>query len=303
MLTTFGRVTHRVLSGPAAMVGAGLLAGLAPAASAVGVWLLAAIVVAALLAVACGLSTVDSAAPLPYAFGVIGRIAGASAVAETFANYLLPEHPVPAAVVVLGLATAVSFLTTPRLLSVAGSVVVLATLVLVVAACFAIGPAGSPVATPSTGDLAGLPLATLLMFFGFLGFERVSNPRLAIGVVLVVYLSVAGAALYQLGGARLALSSTPLREALAAADASGIDPVLTAGAALACLLVLSGLLSDVREGPRGSLLTPVVAVAAGLGTVLLTVPVALELAAGAMAGHYALRLVRSRSAPARTRSR
>jgi APA family basic amino acid/polyamine antiporter len=281
------------------MVGAGLLAGLAPASSAAGIWLLAGIALAALLAVLCGQSTMELRAPLPYAFGLLGRISGASAIAETFGNYLLPEHPLPAAVTVIVLATAVSFLGPPRPLFVTGAVVVMAVLVIFVVACFAISPTEQAVTLPATNDLAWLPLATLLMFFGFLGFERGSGP-LTIGVALAIYLAVAGAALYQLGGTRLALSTTPLRDALAAADASGIDPVLTVGAALACLLALSSLLADVREGPRGGVLTPVVGVAAVAGTVLLTVPVAIGVAAGLMLGHYALGWLTSRGGPART---
>jgi APA family basic amino acid/polyamine antiporter len=281
------------------MVGAGLFAGLAPAASAAGVWLLASLTLAALLAIACGQSTMDLTAPLPHTFGVVGRIAGAAAIAETFGSYLLPEYPVPAAIGLLAVATSASFLALPRTLFVAAAVVVLAVLAIFVVACFAIAPAEQVVTPPPSDDLAGLPLATLLMFFGFLGFERGSG-RLTIVVALVIYLAVAGAALYQLGGTRLALSTTPLRDALAAADAAGLDPVLTAGAALACLLTVLGLLADVRAGHRGTVLTPVVGVAAVAGTVLLTVPVAMAAAAGLMLGHYALGWLTSRREPAPT---
>ncbi|MCA1835502.1 MAG: hypothetical protein LC721_03860, partial [Actinobacteria bacterium] len=54
-------------------------------------------------------------------------------------------------------------------------------------------------------------------------------------LVLVGY-----AALHQLGAPRLALSPAPLRDALAAADASGIDALLTVGAAVATVFALLG---------------------------------------------------------------
>lgn len=311
MLTTFDRVTYRVPAGLAAMLGAGILAGLAPAASAAGAWLLAGLVISAALSVACGLSIVDSRQSLPYAVGVIGRIVGAAAIAETFGHYLLPDQPLVAAIGLIVVATAVSSLGLGQspTLTVAGISVVFAVFAVFVAACFAIEPAGQAVAppagSPGLADLAGLPVATLLMFFAFLGFDRVPGRQrwFTIGIALVIYLAVAGAALHQLGGTRLALSATPLRDALAAADASGIDTMLTVGAALATVLALLGVLSDLRAGPRGVVLTPVAGLAAAIGTVLLTVPVAMGVAAGLMLGHYALAVATSRRGSGRTQPR
>jgi hypothetical protein len=158
------------------------------------------------------------------------------------------------------------------------------------AACFAIVPAGQAAAPPpgsaGTDHLAGLPAATALMFFGFLGFDRVARRRrvLTIGVALVVYLVVGWAALSQLSGPRLVLSPVPLRDALAAADASGIDAVLTVGAAVAMVVALR----NVFDGIRGRVVLPVAGVVAAAGVALLSVGVSMALASGLMLGRYLL---------------
>src|SRR2546430_1958965 len=265
MLTTFGRVTNQapglpdaVVTGLAAMLGAGLLVGIAPATDAAGAWMLAGLVLAALITVLCGLSTSDRTTPLE----LLGRSAGAAAIAGAFGRYLVPDYPMRAAGVLIVFAVVLTYVgwPPPRLLIRAGLVVVLAVLAVFVAVCFAIAPPrpGSDSAAllvfklpggPGADDLAGLPVATFILIFGFLGAERKLRTRnhrmITIGVALVIYLVVAGAALYQLGGARLALSPVPLRDALAAADASGIDRVLTVGAALATVLALFGVLTDI----------------------------------------------------------
>src|SRR5262245_436913 len=96
MLTTFGRVTNQaarlpdaVVTGLAAMLGGGLFFGIAPAASTAGAWLLAGLVLAALVADACGLSTSDRTTYL----AVLGRSVGAAAIAVAFGRYLLPQAP------------------------------------------------------------------------------------------------------------------------------------------------------------------------------------------------------------------
>ena len=306
MLTTLGRVTNEapglpdaVLSGLAAMVGAGLLVGIAPAADLAGTWLLAGLVLAAPIALACGLSTSDRATPLL----VLGRSAAAAGIAAAFGRYLVPEHPVPAAVAVLAVTTALTAagVTPTRTLVRAGTVVVLAVLVVFVAACFAISP---PVNAPGSDNPGGLPAATALLVFGFLGADRkLHTPRhrlVTIGAALLLYLAVAGAALRQLGSARLALSPVPLRDALIAADASGLDRVLTVGAALATVLALLSVLSDVRADTT-PVLTVVAGAAAVLGALLVSVQVLMAAAVALVLGHQLL--VRWRRWSERTRAR
>ncbi|HEU5473950.1 MAG TPA: hypothetical protein VFV67_25165 [Actinophytocola sp.] len=281
-------MSYQVPSGLAAMLGAGILAGLAPAASVAGAWLLVGLVFAAAAAVGCGLSIRDRLGIL----GILGRIAGASAVATTFGAYLLPAHPLPAAIVLVAAGTGLTMagMRPSRTFLAVGAALVLAVLVLFVVVCFAVAP---PAGNPDTGGPAGLPAATALMLFCFLGFDRAGTgdrrrrwPVLAaIGVALVVCLAVGGAALYQLGSARLALSDAPLLDALAAADAAGLGPVVTAGAALATVLVLLGLFDDLRQVGR-PVLVPAAGVAAAAGAALLPVPVAMVAAAALMVGQY-----------------
>jgi APA family basic amino acid/polyamine antiporter len=107
------------------------------------------------------------------------------------------------------------------------------------------------------------------------------------------YLAVGTALLRELGPTRMALSPDPLRDALAAANASALDPILTAGVAAATIGVLFALVGGARQTAKamadaGDL--PVVldktlpgAIAVGLAgivAVLLLTPVAaIELAA------------------------
>lgn len=308
MLTTFGRVTNQaarlpdaVVRGLAAMLGAGLLVGIAPAASASGAWLIAGLVAAALLAVASGPSTSDRMTPLE----LLGRSAAAAAIAGTLGRYLVPEYPARAGAVAIVLTVALTALgwPPPRLLIRVGVVVVLAVLGAFVAACLAIAPPPHP---PGAGHPAGLPVATVILFFGFLGAERKVRSRrhrtIAILVALVIYLAVAGAALYQLGADRLGLSPVPLRDALAAADAAGLDRLLMVGVVVATLLALFGVLTDIEaeDQPWQTVVGPVAMV---LGVVLVPVPTLIVVAVALMVGDRVLRLVRRRRAPGSTRPR
>jgi APA family basic amino acid/polyamine antiporter len=88
-----------------------------------------------------------------------------------------------------------------------------------------------------------------VLFFAFLGFERITAPgadqtgpsrrRLLVVipvlllVALVTYLAVGAAVLRQLGPTRLAVSAAPLRDALDAADASALGPLVTVAAMVA----------------------------------------------------------------------
>ncbi|MFL6141244.1 MAG: hypothetical protein ACJ72N_05130 [Labedaea sp.] len=301
MLTTVVLVMNRVPYGLAAMLGAGILGGLAPAAGAAGNWSLLALGLAGLLAVACGLSPVDSTGPP----GTLGRLVAAVAITLVFGRYVLPAHPVPAALGLLAVAVVLTMagFRPGRTVVVLAVCFVLAVLAVVVAACLAIAPAPPAVepasGSPGTDDPAGLPLATLLLFFAFLGFDRAAGRArrspllLTIGVALAGYLAVAGAALRQLGGPRLAVSPAPLRDALAAADASGLTPLLTAGVLVASLFALLDVLAGLRRDDR-PLVLPLAAAGAAGGVLLFTVPVAMGLSAGLLLVQYASATARLR---------
>jgi len=231
---------------------------------------------------------------------LLGRSAGMAVIAGAFGRYLVPGAPKLAAVVLIVVATAltVAGVTPPPALIRTAVVVVLVVFAIVVVACFAIEP---PRNVPGSGNPSGLPLATVFLVFAFLGTERRMGTRrhrlIAIGAALLVSFAVAAAALRQLGSARLALSPVPLRDALAAADASGLDRILTLGAALATVLTLLGVLAGLKADTNPPLTAAAGAVAA-LAAVALTLPSLIIAAVALVLGHHVL--VTWRRGPART---
>ncbi|GLZ42671.1 hypothetical protein Acsp05_62950 [Actinokineospora sp. NBRC 105648] len=257
-----------------AALGAGALLTIGPAAGAAGWWTLAALPLAALVALLTAVSFADLAAQsgpggipahvtarlgewpgrLAGVLDLSGRLVAGAAVAGAAARYLLPGAPGVAAaglVAVVVAPAAMKVAPAPTLLRVAGLVTIVTTLLFVTTG-LAIEPVvqavSAPAGTPGTDDPTGLLTAAGVLFFGFLGAERAGGPRARVGVVAVVlaglgYLLVAFVALRHLGGARLALSPTPLRDALAAADGSAIDPLLTLGIAVGAVLALHVLLT------------------------------------------------------------
>ncbi|WP_173137094.1 APC family permease [Kibdelosporangium persicum] len=281
------KATAGVVPGLSAMLGAGLLAAIAPAAAAAGTWLLAGAVIAFLTALCGAFSTSDQSRRFVGVGGgylytrhqlgvlpgrmagstvLVGRIVAGAAIAGTFGVYVVPQHPVVAAIAVSLVAMLADALgmRPSRGVMIAVLVITLAGLALFVAVSFAIAP---PPALPLPPDIAGkddpggLLTAAGLMFFGFLGFERVTSSsqqeytvrqmRVAIPVMLVgalvAALAVGGAALYQLGGPRLALSPAPLLDALAAADAQLLQPLMSGVAGIATLFGLLLAIGSIRR--------------------------------------------------------
>lgn len=270
----------------AATLGAGVLVGISPAASVAGAWLLAGMVLAA--AAATVVSTVDIKPRLGgvgAGVGLLGRLAGAVAVAGAFGVYVVPERPAlgAAALVVVVVAVRLAGVRVPPWLRAAGVVVVLAVLAAVVLACLAIEPAGAPVApppdAPGADDPVGILAAAVVCYPAFLGAGR---DRVAVGVVLVAGLLVAVAALRQLGGPRLALSPAPLRDMLAAADGAALTPVLAVGVTVATVLVLHGLLDGLAADLPGRAGLAAGAGAVALAAVVLTPVTALVATAALM---------------------
>ncbi len=179
--------------------------------------------------------------------GLAGRVVAGAAVAGAAGMLVLPGQPLVAAVALIVLAAAWIFADTR--VPVALCVVVMITLLLFVVVGLGISPE-APAVIRSGGvgsdDLTGLLSAAGLLLVGFVGFERVrESSRAGLGVitaVAVVYLLVGFVALRHLGGPRLALSPTPLHDALVAADAGALAPILTAGLVVGAVLALRGLL-------------------------------------------------------------
>jgi APA family basic amino acid/polyamine antiporter len=298
-----------VAGGVAAGFGAGLFAGPAPAASLAGGWLLAALALAAAAGLAIALSTTerpDGTVALPlrrlrFALATLGRLAAAVATAAAAGTYLTPDRPAFGALGVVVLATAAAVTGVPPVVVRVAAGVVVAVLVLVVVSCFAIAPVAPPVAVPDVpsdgSSVPGVLGAAGLLVVCFLGFSPVGPApggvpsgldrpdgrwRLVVfGVVAVLCLAVVAAVLRQLGPARLALSPAPLRAALAAADASALEPLLLVGVAVGCGFATTGVLRGLRVPgiPRVRLV-----VAAGAATALgaLLVPPVAALAAAAV---------------------
>ena len=316
------------------MIGAGVFVGLAPAAGLAGRWMLVGLAVAALAALCTACSTTDLARACPgvgggyrYArdllgrwpgrmsggVGLLGRVAAIAAVAGCFGAYVVPQRPLTGALGAVGLAV-VAEVASVRLPVLLGRVlvgVVLVALAVVVVACFAM-PALPQVGGPLPAGVPGadnpvelLPAAGVL-FFGFLGGEGGGGGRqrvkLAVPVLILValgtYLAVGTGLLRELGPTRMALSPDPLRDALAAAHASALGPILTAGIAAGTLGVLLALVGGTRQtaqamadagdlpgvfgsgGIERTVAGALTVGAAGAGAVLLLAPVAaIELAA------------------------
>ncbi|MGH3760510.1 hypothetical protein [Actinophytocola sp.] len=313
-MSTPVRRADLVAGGVASSFGAGLFLGLAPAASLAGRWLLAALLLAALVGGLALLSIWDrplEMLPVPlrrfgFTLSTLGRLAAAVAVAGTVATYLTPF----AALALVAVVTVAAVVGVPAVVVRVAAVVVLAVLVLVVVACSAIAPVAPAVAPPDGGSVVGVLAAAGLLTVCFFGTSRPASPgvgqsvssdraaggRWSLVVVLVIVavgcLAVAAAALRQLGAARLAVSPAPLRAALAAADASAIEPLLLVGVTVGCAFTLLGVLRGTRVSGIPAMR---VYVAAGgvtaVGAVLVPATVALAGAAVLLLSDAAFRVV------------
>lgn len=289
-----------VVIGLGSMIGAGIFAALAPAAAAAGPALLLAVGVAGLLAYANATSTAQLAAALPvsggaYAYGrerlgpwwgyaagwcfVVGKTASCGAMALTVGAYLWPGRERLVAVLAVAVLVAVNTRGVTRTAQLTRVLVAITLGVLASVVVASLRDPGADLA--ATVGLAGAtPYGVLqgasLLFFAMAGYARIAtlgeevrDPRrtipraipAALGIVVFVYLVVAGAALAVLGPERLATSTAPLAVVVTAAGAPGLAGVVRVGAAVAALGALLGLVAGIgrtalamaREGdlPRG----------------------------------------------------
>ncbi|PPK69211.1 APA family basic amino acid/polyamine antiporter [Actinokineospora auranticolor] len=272
------RTWAKVPAAGAAALGAGALVTSGPAAAAAGWWSLAALALAGLVALLTAVSLADLAAQSSPAAvsahvrtrlgGLHGRMAGvlevggrvvaAGAVAGVAGAYAWPARPAVAAVALVAVVTAlwVAEFAVPRGVRLAAIAVIIVTTALFVTTGLAIQPVGAAVAVEpgitGSDDPTGILTATGVLFFGFLNVDRVGGARArvsayAILLVGLAYLFVSWVALRQLGGPRLAVSPTPLRDALAAADGAPLDPVLTLGVLVGAAVGLRALLGRAAE--------------------------------------------------------
>lgn len=269
------------------MLGAGLFVGIAPATLAAGRLVPLAIPLVLVAVACCALASAHQSASyrgpgagyacirarlgvLPARFGaataLAGQVAALAAVAEVIVQHAMPAAPpaIAAAIVLFVVLAATAGL---RIRGAAAWVWLLLALVvvgLVVAVCFAIEPpAGLPVGPPQGDGAIGITGAAGVLFFGFLGFERLTAPAqeqdryrgkvvkwgviAALVVTGAAVLLLSAALLHQLGPARLALSGQPVLDAMDAAAGGGLRPLVGTAVGLALFPVLLGILESLRS--------------------------------------------------------
>ncbi|MFD9102317.1 APC family permease [Streptomyces virginiae] len=278
-------VSDAVVVGLGAMVGAGVFAAFAPAAAAAGGALLGALAVAALVAYCNADSSARLAARYPasggtYVYGrerlgpfwgylagwgfVIGKTASCAAMALTVGAYVWPGHEHAVAVAAVVAVTAAGYGGVQKSARIARLIVaaVLSVLAAVVVVCLSSGAAASERLGGPDWTVFGLLQGAGLLFFAFAGYARITTlgeevrdpertiPRavpIALGIALLVYAAVAVALLSVLGVEALAASSAPLADAVRAAGAAELAPVVRVGAALAALGSLLALVLGVSR--------------------------------------------------------
>lgn len=279
-------VADAVLVGLGAMLGAGIFAALGPAAAAAGSGLLAGLAVAGVIAYCNAVSSARLAVRYPvsggtYVYGrerlgpfwgylagwgfVVGKTASCAAMALTVGSYVWPEHAHLVAVTAVAVVTAVNCAGVQKSARLTRMIVaaVLVVLAAVVAATVCSGDwEASRLSVGSSRSVAGVLQSAGLLFFAFAGYARIAtlaeevrDParvipraiRLALAITLTVYLAVAVAALGVLGPHRLAESRAPLLDAVRAAGAERLVPVVAVGAALAATGALLALLLGVSR--------------------------------------------------------
>ncbi|GGS64047.1 APC family permease [Streptomyces cinerochromogenes] len=279
-------VRDAVVVGLGSMVGAGVFSALGPAARAAGSGLLPGLAVAAVVAYCNAVSSARLAARYPasggtYVYGrerlgafwgylagwafVVGKTASCAAMALTVGAYVWPGQAHAVAVVAVVALTAVNYggIQKSAWLTRAIVAVVLAVLAAVVVVCLTSGRASAGRLDIGLSSGAGGVLqAAGLLFFAFAGYARIATlgeevrdpartiPRavpLALGIALVVYACVAVAVLAVLGAGPLGRTAAPLADAVRAAGAPGLVPVVRAGAAVAALGSLLALVLGVSR--------------------------------------------------------
>ncbi|WFB08635.1 APC family permease [Streptomyces sp. LX-29] len=275
-----------VVIGLGSMIGAGVFVALAPAAGAAGSGLLPGLAVAAVVAYCNATSSARLAARYPrsggtYVYGrerlgdfwgylagwafVVGKTASCAAMALTVGSYVWPDHAHAVAVAAVVALTAVNYTGVQKSAWLTRVIValVLAVLAAAVVTCLTSGAADAArLDIGADATPGGVLQAAGLLFFAFAGYARVATlgeevrdpartiPRaipLALAITLVCYAAVAVAVLAVLGPDRLAHATAPLADAVRAAGAPGLVPVVRVGAAVAALGSLLALILGVSR--------------------------------------------------------
>ncbi len=265
------------------MLGAGVFVVFGPAAAAAGTGLLPGLLIAAAVAYCNADSSARLAARHPqsggaYLYGrerlgefwgylagwsfVVGKTASCAAMALTVGLYLWPAQAHAVAVGAVAALTAVNYRGVQKSALLTRAVV--AVTVAVLAAALAATALSGRADPPPLGlpGWAGVLQAAGLLFFAFAGYARIAtlgeevrDPartigraiRLALGITLILYAATGSAVLAVLGAERLASSAAPLADAVRAAGAERLAPVVAAGAVVAALGSLLSLILGVSR--------------------------------------------------------
>ena len=199
---------------------------------------------------------------------LVGKTASCAAMALTVACYALPgpwwAQRIIAVAAVVGI-TALNYRGVTKTATLA-RILVACTLVALAAVVIGIVIGGvrlSNLSGPGTWSSAtayGVLQSAGLLFFAFAGYARIATmgeevrdpartiPKaiiVALGIAVVVYLVVGVAVLLAAGPERLASSAAPLAEALRAAGAAQLVPIVAVGGVLASLGALLALIAGI----------------------------------------------------------
>ena len=266
------------------MIGAGVFVVFGPAAASAGPGLLIALAAAATVAYCNATSSARLASLYPHSGGtyvygrerlgpfwgylagwsfVVGKLASCAAMALTVGLYVWPAHAHAVAVGAVVALTAVNYrgIGKSALATRVIVAVVLAVLAGVVAAVMISGRADPARVTLTGGSPTGVLQAAGLLFFAFAGYARIATlgeevrdpartiPR-AIGIALTMTFAVyavLAVTLMAILGPGLATATAPLADAVRAAGAGGLEPVVRIGAAVAALGSLLSLILGVSR--------------------------------------------------------
>jgi basic amino acid/polyamine antiporter, APA family len=279
-------VADAVVIGLGAMIGAGIFAALAPAAQAAGSGLLIGLALAAVVAYCNATSSARLAARYPasggtYVYGrerlgdfwgylagwefIVGKTASCAAMALTVGSYAWPGQAHVVAVAAVVALTAVNYAGVHKSAWLTRAIVAMVLAVLTAVAVAALASHAADAARLDIGDdtsVGGVLQAAGLLFFAFAGYARIAtlgeevrDPErtipfaipLALGITLVVYAVVAIAALTVLGPKALADATAPLSDAVRAAGAHWLAPIVRVAAAVAALGSLLALILGISR--------------------------------------------------------
>lgn len=268
------------------MIGAGVFASFAPAATAAGSGLLLGLAVAAVVAYCNATSSARLAALYPesggtYVYGrrrlgdfwgyqagwsfIVGKTASCAAMALTFAAYAAPAHTRLVAMLAVVALTGLNYVGVQKAAWLTRAIVgfSILTLAVVVAAGLFGGQASVHHLSPFPGtDVGGVLQSAGLLFFAFAGYARIATlgeeviepartiPKAIVTALLIalgLYALVAVAGLLAIGPAGLAATSDPLRAVVASGRLDGFVPLVRIGGAVAALGALLALILGVSR--------------------------------------------------------